>query len=76
MVSDRRLQAAVVITTAHVYLTRAQKKRKRRHARREAHAGVKPPEHARGPGNSLGSHHGEVEVGAPEAGGVEGLAAP
>ena len=47
-----------MITTAHVYLTRAQKKLKRRYARLEARAGVKPPEHA--PGLGLGTVRGRT----------------
>ena len=63
-VSAKSAQVAVVIATARASLTRVQKKRQRRYARLEARAGVKPPEHAPGPGrlpNPLG------EVGAEAA---------
>ena len=63
-VAAKTAQAAVVIATARAALTRVQKKRNRRYARLEARAGVKPPEHAPGPGSQLGPLEG-VGIEAP-----------
>ena len=63
-VSAKTAQVAVVIATARASLSRVQTKRNRRYALRlEARAGVKPPEHAPGPG----SQHGLREGGGIEA---------
>ena len=63
-VSAKSAQVALVIATARASLTRVQKKRNRRYARLEARAGVKPPEHAPGPGRQPGLQ-GEGEIEAP-----------
>ena len=63
-VSVKSAQVAVVIATARASLTRVEKKRQRRYARLDSRAGVKPPEHAPGPGQPP-NPPGEMGADAP-----------
>jgi hypothetical protein len=63
-VSAKSVQVAVVIAVARASLTRVQKKRQRRYARLNLRAGVKPPEHAPGPGKPP-NPPGEMGADAP-----------